>query len=134
MQSNGNSAENIAAELKESTVESVDRQVRESAAEISAEQPESGGSAQPGVSGLQLFYELRDPSGALIYTGTDSDIKVTNPALWWPNGYGKTAFIHPDDSAEVARLFLIPGNTASVSAPSRYPVRMTSGGRNLPLW
>ena len=28
MQSNGNSAENIAAELKESTVESVDRQVR----------------------------------------------------------------------------------------------------------
>ena len=42
MQSNGNSAENIAAELKESTVESVDRQVRESAAEISAAQsPES---------------------------------------------------------------------------------------------
>ena len=43
MQANGNSAENIAAELKESTVESVDRQVRESAAEISAAQPESGG-------------------------------------------------------------------------------------------
>ena len=55
----------------------------------SAAQPESGGSAQPGVSGLQLFYELRDPSSALIYTGTDSDINVTNPALWWPNGYGK---------------------------------------------
>ena len=55
----------------------------------SAAQPESGGSAQPGVSGLQLFYELRDPSSALIYTGTNSDINVTNPALWWPNGYGK---------------------------------------------
>ena len=81
MQSNENSAENIAAEVKENTVESVDRQVRKNAAEISA--------AQPGVSGLQLFYELRDPSSALIYTGTDSDINVTNPALWWPNGYGK---------------------------------------------
>ena len=89
MQSNENSAENIAAEVKENTVESVDRQVRKNAAEISAAQPESGGSAQPGVSGLQLFYELRDPSSALIYTGTDSDINVTNPALWWPNGYGK---------------------------------------------
>ena len=57
--------------------------------ENSAAQPESGDSVQSGVSGLQLFYELRDPSGALLYTGTDSDIKVTNPALWWPNGYGK---------------------------------------------
>lgn len=81
MQSNENSAKNIAAEVKENTVESVDRQVRKNAAEISA--------AQPGISGLQLFYELRDPSGALLYTGTNSDIKVTNPALWWPNGYGK---------------------------------------------
>ena len=95
MQSNENSAENIAAEVKENTVESVDRQVRKNAAEISA--------AQPGVSGLQLFYELRDPSSALIYTGTDSDINVTNPALWWPNGYGKQPFIHPDDPAESRR-------------------------------
>ena len=38
---------------------------------------------------LQLVYELRDPSGSLIYTGTDSDIKITNPSLWWPNGYGE---------------------------------------------
>ena len=38
---------------------------------------------------LQLVYELRDPSGSLIYTGTESDIKITNPSLWWPNGYGE---------------------------------------------
>ena len=38
---------------------------------------------------LQFLYELRDPSGSLIYTGTDSDIKITNPSLWWPNGYGE---------------------------------------------
>ena len=38
---------------------------------------------------LQLVYQLRDPSGSLIYTGADSDIKITNPSLWWPNGYGE---------------------------------------------
>ena len=41
------------------------------------------------VDELELVYELRDPSGSLIYTGTDSDIKITNPSLWWPNGYGE---------------------------------------------
>ena len=41
------------------------------------------------VDELELVYELHDPSGTLIYTGTDSDIKITNPSLWWPNGYGE---------------------------------------------
>lgn len=37
---------------------------------------------------LQLLYELQDPSGKVIYSGNESDIKITAPQLWWPNGYG----------------------------------------------
>lgn len=39
--------------------------------------------------GPRIWYELRDPSGNVLYAGEDTDIEIQEPKLWWPRGYGR---------------------------------------------
>ncbi|MDO5411571.1 MAG: glycoside hydrolase family 2 protein [Lachnospiraceae bacterium] len=39
---------------------------------------------------LQYQVEITDPTGCkTIYTGSPEKIRIENPMLWWPNGYGE---------------------------------------------
>lgn len=37
----------------------------------------------------EITYLVKDPEGKTLYEGSNTEVEITNPQLWWPNGYGK---------------------------------------------
>ncbi len=37
----------------------------------------------------EICYRVLDPEGVCLYHGTETEIPIEKPELWWPNGYGK---------------------------------------------
>lgn len=69
----------------------------------------------------EIRYRVTDPKGVCIYNGTEKEIAIEKPELWWPNGYGKQPLysvavtLHAPDEETQEKKYTIGLRTLTVS-------------------
>lgn len=68
-----------------------------------------------------VTYAVYAPDGQKVYEGTDTEVRIENPALWWPRGTGNqplyrvTVTLRPDGEAPETREYRVGLRTVTVS-------------------